>query len=55
MATLQDIISSDTTLTRSQLKPDRKLVTEIQSKLANLGFYPGGGWLDGDIGDDGTA
>jgi hypothetical protein len=53
MATLQDIISSDTTLTRSQLKPDRKLVTEIQSKLANLGFYPGGGWLDGDIGDDG--
>lgn len=53
MATLQDIVSSDKTLTRSQLKPDKKLVMEIQSKLANLGFYPGGGWIDGDIGSDG--
>jgi hypothetical protein len=53
MATLQDIITSSTTLTRSQLKPDKKLVMEIQSKLANLGFYPNGGWIDGDIGNDG--
>lgn len=53
MATLQDVVTNGTTLTRSQLKADRKLVIEIQSKLANLGFYPGGGWLDGDIGNDG--
>ena len=49
MATLQDIITSNATLTRSQLKDDRGLVIEIQSKLVNLGFYPGG-WVDGELG-----
>ena len=51
MATLQDIINNNQTLTRSQLTGDRALVIEIQTKLANLGFYPGGGWIDGGLGD----
>jgi hypothetical protein len=51
MATLQSIISSGSSLTFSQLKSDRALTIEIQLKLANLGFYPGGGWIDGDLGD----
>lgn len=51
MTTLQGIISSNLSLTQAQLKADRKLVMEIQSKLANLGFYPGGPWIDGDLGD----
>ena len=38
MATLQDIINESKTLTRSQLKTDKGLVIEIQTKLANLGF-----------------
>ncbi|NCR25105.1 MAG: hypothetical protein GPJ25_01175 [Microcystis aeruginosa LE13-04] len=50
MATLQDIINNNKTLNRSQLKVDKGLVIEIQTKLANLGFYPGGGWIDGDLG-----
>jgi len=33
MATLQDIITNNTTLTRSQLRSDKGLVTEIQIKL----------------------
>jgi hypothetical protein len=51
MATLQDIINNNLTLTQSQLKADRQLVMEVQTKLANLGFYPGGPWIDGDLGD----
>jgi hypothetical protein len=51
MTTLQGIISSNSSLTQSQLKADRQLVIEIQTKLANLGFYPGGSWIDGDLGD----
>ncbi len=51
MATLQDIITSNLTLTQSQLKADRQLVMEVQTKLANLGFYPGGPWIDGDVGN----
>ncbi len=50
MSTLQDIISNSLSLTREKLKVDRALVMEIQIKLANLGFYPGGGWIDGDLG-----
>jgi hypothetical protein len=50
MTTLQGIISSSSSLTQAQLKADRKLVIEVQSKLANLGFYPGGSWIDGDLG-----
>jgi hypothetical protein len=26
-------------------------MSKIQFKLANLGFYPGGGWIDGDLGN----
>jgi hypothetical protein len=51
MTNLQGIISSNSSLTQAQLKADRQLVIEIQVKLANLGFYPGGGWIDGDLGD----
>jgi hypothetical protein len=51
MATLQDIINDNKTLNRSKLKTDKGLVIEIQTKLANLGFYPGGGWIDGDLGE----
>jgi hypothetical protein len=51
MATLQEIVDGNNlSLTRSQLKADKALVIEIQTKLANLGFYPGGGWIDGDLG-----
>jgi hypothetical protein len=50
MTTLQQIIDNNSFLTRSQLKLDKALVIEIQTKLANLGFYPGGGWIDGDLG-----
>ena len=54
MVTLQDIITNNTTLTRSQLRSDKGLVTEIQIKLRNVGLYPGGQWIDGDIGLDGV-
>jgi hypothetical protein len=50
MTTIQQIIDNNLSLTRSQLKADKALVIEIQTKLANLGFYPGGGWIDGDLG-----
>ena len=53
MATLQDIVNDNKTLTRSQLKADQGLVREIQTKLANLGLYPGGQWIDGDLGTGG--
>jgi hypothetical protein len=52
MTTLQGIISSSLSLTRQQLKEDKALVIEIQTKLSALGFYPGGGWIDGDLGRD---
>jgi len=54
MATLQDIINESKTLTHSQLKADKGLVIEIQTKLANLGLYPGGQWIDGDLGTGDT-
>lgn len=54
MATLNDIASSSLTLDRSQLKADRGLVREIQIKLRNLGLYPGGQWIDGDLGNGDT-
>jgi hypothetical protein len=50
MATLQEVINNSLLLTFNQLKADRSLVIEIQIQLANLGFYPGGGWIDGDLG-----
>jgi hypothetical protein len=48
MTTLQGI--GNLSLTQAQLKADRQLVIEVQTKLANLGFYPGGSWIDGDLG-----
>jgi hypothetical protein len=51
MATLQDIVNDNKTLNRSQLKTDKGLVIEIQTKLANLGFYPSGGLIDGKLGE----
>lgn len=50
MTTLQDVINNNLLLTRSQLKADKGLIREIQIKLSNLGFYPGGQWIDGDLG-----
>ncbi|MEH1903580.1 MAG: hypothetical protein V7L04_19765 [Nostoc sp.] len=50
MTTLQEIISNSSSWTRDKLKADRALVIEIQTILANLGFYPGAGWIDGNLG-----
>ena len=50
MATLTEISGNNQALNRSQLKADKGLVREIQVKLRNLGLYPGGQWLDGDLG-----
>jgi hypothetical protein len=52
MTTLQQIIDGSLSFTRAELKLDKALVMEIQTKLSNLGFYPGGGWIDGDLGRD---
>lgn len=37
-------------LTLEQLKADKELVTQIQTKLRDLGLYPGGKFVDGDYG-----
>jgi len=50
MSTLQDVISGSLSLTRAQLTADKALVIEAQIKLNALGFYPGGQWIDGDLG-----
>jgi peptidoglycan hydrolase-like protein with peptidoglycan-binding domain len=50
VATLNEILNNNQILTRSQLKADRGLVREIQLRLRNLGLYPGGQWIDGDLG-----
>ncbi|AFZ19271.1 hypothetical protein [Allocoleopsis franciscana] len=50
MTTLQDLINGNSVLTRTQLKADKGLVREIQLRLRNLGLYPGGQWIDGDLG-----
>jgi hypothetical protein len=50
MLNLQNIIKQNLALTKIQLKAERELVREIQIKLANLGLYPGGGWIDGALG-----
>ncbi|MGI0487783.1 hypothetical protein ACN4EK_20270 [Pantanalinema rosaneae CENA516] len=47
MTTLQQIIQAPLTRSFGQLKADKQLVSEIQRKLANLGLYPGGQWIDG--------
>ena len=54
MTTLQEIIDKNHTLNRSQLKADKALVTSIQIRLRNLGLYPGGQWIDGDLGTGNT-
>ncbi|WP_445632525.1 Peptidoglycan-binding protein [Nostoc sp. DSM 114161] len=50
MTNLQEVINNNLLFTRSELKVDKGLVREIQIKLSNLGFYPGGQWIDGDLG-----
>jgi hypothetical protein len=51
MATLQNLIDNNSSLTFNQLEKDKSLVIEIQIKLSRLGFYPGGdGWIDGKLG-----
>jgi peptidoglycan hydrolase-like protein with peptidoglycan-binding domain len=50
MTTLNEILNNNQALTRLQLKADKGLVREIQLKLRNLGLYPGGQWIDGDLG-----
>ncbi|HEY9708441.1 MAG TPA: hypothetical protein V6D48_09590, partial [Oculatellaceae cyanobacterium] len=50
MSTLQDVITNRLSLTRAQLTADKALVIEVQIKLNALGFYPGGQWIDGDLG-----
>lgn len=50
MTTLQEVINNNLLFTRSELKADKGLVREIQIKLSNLGFYPGGQWIDGNLG-----
>lgn len=47
MTTLQQIVQEQLTRSFSQLQTDKQLVSEIQRKLANLGLYPGGQWIDG--------
>ena len=54
MSTLQDVISRSLSLTRAQLSADKALVIEMQIKLNALGFYPGGQWIDGNLGKPGT-
>ncbi len=54
MVTLESIIEKNESLTRSQLKGDKGLVIAVQLKLRNLGLYPGGQWIDGDIGTGNT-
>ena len=51
MVTLQNIVSDDLSLTHSKLKLDKALVMEIQLLLSALGYYPVGGWIDGDLGE----
>ncbi|AVH68503.1 hypothetical protein [Nostoc sp. 'Peltigera membranacea cyanobiont' N6] len=50
MTNLQEVINNNLLFTRSDLKANKGLVREIQIKLSNLGFYPGGQWIDGDLG-----
>ncbi|MEO1133037.1 MAG: hypothetical protein AAFX40_10065 [Cyanobacteria bacterium J06639_1] len=48
---LASIVEDNQTLTMAELKTRRSLVIEIQTKLRNLGFYPGGPWIDGLLGE----
>lgn len=49
---LYGIVANDQTLTLNQLSGNKQLVLEVQTKLRNLGFYPGGQWLDGILGNN---
>lgn len=47
--TLKDLVDSGLSLSFSQLKNKPRLVLELQKRLRNLGFYPGGQWLDSQL------
>jgi len=48
--TLKDLIDSEVELSFTQLNNKPRLVLELQHRLRNLGFYPGGQWLDSQLG-----
>jgi hypothetical protein len=47
---LKDLVASGISLTIEQLKSKPRLVLELQTRLRNLGYYPGGQWLDSQLG-----
>lgn len=48
--TLNDLAASGVSLSFEQLKGKPRLVLELQKRLRNLGYYPGGQWLDSQLG-----
>ena len=48
---LNDIISDNQVVKLDDLKLDKELVKEIQSKLSQIRLYPDGRWIDGDYGN----
>jgi peptidoglycan hydrolase-like protein with peptidoglycan-binding domain len=48
---LNDIISANQVVQLDNLKLDKELVKEIQSKLSQIRLYPDGRWVDGDYGN----
>lgn len=55
MVTLSDIVDQKLTLSFAKLRADKQLVSEIQRRLATLGLYPGGQWIDGLYGQRSSA
>lgn len=51
---LAGIVANGETLTIDELKANKQLVLEIQKRLRNLGLYPGGQWIDGNLGNEGS-
>jgi hypothetical protein len=48
---LEDIVANGQSFTLDEFKKNEQLVLEVQKKLRNLGLYPGGPWIDGQLGD----
>lgn len=55
MVTLSAIVDQTLTLSLTKLRADKQLVSEIQRRLATLGLYPGGQWIDGLYGPRSSA
>lgn len=49
---LMSVIEDNQTISLEDLQNKKHLVAEIQRKLRNLGYYPGGQWIDGLLGSD---